>query len=97
MTDFPLMVFKSGGPYGRGRKAYSVGCARDAGELDKMLSRGWRKTKAEALGEKPAKEPEKELEPTRAELEQKADELGIRHDKRMKDETITARIEEALS
>jgi hypothetical protein len=48
------------------------------------------------LGEAAADETATRAEPTRAELEQKADELGIKYDGRVSDRTIAKRIGEAL-
>lgn len=61
-------------------------------ELDAALADGWFKTTPEALEGVPS---DGEM-PTRAELEEKANELGISYPSNIKDATLLAKINEAL-
>ena len=77
----------------------------------KRVAEGWCTSKADALAPKPAQPPVPvaaapavevdvsvdDAPPTRAELEAKAAELGIKVDKRWSDKTLGERIESAIA
>jgi ribosomal protein L32E len=98
------MVYRNPGPH-RGPKGttYAYMGVNDAEELKAALASGWRESLSESKAEKIVRETVEAKEaaddvsaPTRAELEQKADELGIGFNSRTKNETLAARIAEAL-
>lgn len=94
---FPRLVYKSAAIY-KG--------VNDADEFDSAIADGWFASVPEALATKvevvKEKEPEKEPEqkensaPTRAEMEQKATELGIKFDGRTTDAKLLKLINEAI-
>lgn len=68
-------------------------------ELAAALADGWLEdpVAADALNPKPdAEQPTPDAPPTRAELEQKATELGVKFDGRVSDKTLAERIAAAL-
>lgn len=103
--DFPRMLYKQGGPHEihGGRFDYLV--AEDAEELDAMLADGWHLTTDEAreagqvavaasgVSSAPVDD---NAPPTRAELEQKARELGVEFSPRLGDAKLAERIAEKL-
>ena len=102
--QFPCLVYKVPGPHGFGYRY--TGCT-DEGEWKRLKELGWHATKDEARGVLKAEEiieTAEELEslidevspPTRAELEAKAEELGIGFNSRTRDEVLTQRIADAL-
>jgi hypothetical protein len=102
--SFPIQLFRKGGPYGRGAKAYSVAGAETPEQAEMLIAKGWHPDKAKAIGvakksapkldDVPAPEPELT---GREQLEAKADELGIEYRSNWKDETIARKIKEALA
>ena len=97
MTDFPCHLFKVPGPHMRlGVKYRYIGCT-DQKDFDRLTAGGWFETieEAKAGKSKPTAEND-DAAPTRAELEQKATELGIKFDGRTADKTLAKKIEEAL-
>lgn len=70
----------------------------DESEVDDALKEGWFRTKEEAKAayEQPAAEPAADAPPTRAELEQKAKELGLKFDGRTTDKKLAALIAEKV-
>lgn len=102
MAEFPVMLFRKGGPYIGG---YDVAGAKDADELSLMQAAGWHMSKDAALGRADevlaevieAQEAVDAITPaTRDELEQKARELGVSFNARTKDEVLAERIASAL-
>ena len=93
MDQFPQMLYKAGGPEEIHGGQFSTLIVGDAGALEVALASGWHETTAQAVA--PA-EPD-EGAPTRAELEQKAAELGIKIDGRWSDKRLSAEIEVKLS
>ena len=89
--EFPRLVYRSASVYE---------LAEDSEQHDKLLSEGWFASVPEALApkapEKAKVEPEDNGPATRAELEAKATELGIKFDGRTKDAGLTKLIEQAL-
>ena len=70
-------------------------------ELDQALESGWYGSPAEAIDAATGKvEPEPAVDfnapPTRAELEQKASELGVVFDDKMKDKTLSKKINQVI-
>lgn len=98
MDDFPRALYRMPGndvATDSGRCAYRV--ALDAAELAAALADGWHTTStaaAEALApDAPASDS---APPTRAELEQKATELGLKFDGRTGDKKLAAMIADKL-
>lgn len=96
--EFPVLVYRCPGPHqGRdGGKSYNFKQAVDKPAYDSLLVDGWHGTYAEASGfvekeEQPVAQDESAA-PTRAELEQKARELGIKFDGRTRDAKLAALI-----
>ena len=101
--DFPTLVYRCPGPHdGPPGTTYKAEPVADASELAAALSAGWFATLPEAveafLSPKPqvASETADEAQPTRAELEAKAAELGIKVDKRWGDKRLMQEIVTAL-
>lgn len=90
--SYPTIVYKCPGTHQRpgGTFAYK-GVASEAEHIEAMDA-GWFDTMLEAIAGKPAKEQP----PTRAELEQKAAQLGIHVDKKVTDAVLTEKIAKAL-
>ncbi len=98
--EFPVLVYKDGGTIQRAGGFYSQKTILDDADFALALLDGWFATLPEAIEGKNADVAEDDAEdlsaPTRAELEQKANELGIRFDGRTTDKGLSARIAEAL-
>lgn len=94
--SFPTIVYKCPGAHACARGTYAYQGVQDKDELDLALSGGWFATLPEAIaGEHD--EVEDNSSPTRAELEAKATELGIKFDGRTTDKSLADKIETALS
>ena len=109
MSEFSALVYRSSGPH-RGPFGKSFDCrgVKSLEEMDAKLAAGWFRTLADAVNpeikavntEPAAPELTQEEEnrpPTRAELEQKATELGIKLDGRMGDKRLLILINEKLN
>jgi len=95
--EYPVLVFKDGGPYQRAGGYYNHMAVEDEAEYEIALLDGWFATLPEAIeGKKQDLEAEDLSAPTREELEQKATELGIKFDGRTNDKKLADKIEEAL-
>lgn len=106
--NFPALVYKSPGGYSypKTKKTYSVASVETEQELSEKVAQGWFATREEALGlvvapvvqvvEMPESPKTEDYEPTRAELEQKATELGIKFDGRTSDKKLLKLITEGL-
>lgn len=97
---FPGFVYKSPGRMGRIRKkTYDWSPVQNEEELAAKLAQGWYATRDEAFAPKQLtpKQPEvkEDAPPTRAELEQKARELGLKFDGRTSDRKLLKMIEES--
>jgi hypothetical protein len=103
------MLYKVPGPYkkGKGMKSYRVAGAKDEAHLKVMLSKGWFPSYEEAVAGKMAGEIIEAAEafeevldevsgPTREELEQKAEELGVGFNRRTSNRKLAERIAAAL-
>ena len=97
---YPTIVYKLGGTHRAPKgKTYAYQACESLDQFNDLKAKGWCATLAEAMGDKPAEpqEPPQDNEPpTRAEIEAQCDELGIKHDGRNSDETLLAKIAEAL-
>lgn len=104
-NDFPKMLYKHGGPHEIHGGKFDTLIVNDADEQDAALADGWHPTTPEA---KDAHEAAKvaaasaavkaaaNAEPTRAELEQKATELGIKFAPNIGDAKLAEKIDAAL-
>jgi hypothetical protein len=98
---FPGFVYKSPGRMGKVRKKTYDWCAvQNEQELAEKLAQGWYATRDEAFAPKPLtpKQPDpiaEDAPPTRAELEQKAREIGLKFDGRTSDRKLLKMIEES--
>lgn len=102
MSDFPTIVYKTPGPYSGNGFTYATLGVKDADALKSALAAGWHRTLPEAAAPK-AKPvvvapvvPDDDAPPTRAELEVKASDLGIRFDGRTPDATLARKIADAI-
>ena len=102
MISFPNQVFREGGPHWHpvARTRYSIKGVYNEEELQAALADGWRLSMLEpVIDEDPVVESEEPLDdspPTKEEMLQKAEELGLKIDKRWSEKTLLAKIEEAL-
>ena len=109
MMHFPAPLYRTPGPYrkGKGLKTYRVAGAKDQAQYDAMIANGWFPSYEEAVAGKAAdviveaaeafEEAVDEVSgPTREELEQKADELGVSFNKRTSNRKLAERIAAAL-
>lgn len=85
--EFPRLVYKS---------ASAHELARDAGEFNRLITAGWYATVPEALAGQ-HEQPIDDSPPTRAELEAKALELGLKFDGRNSDAGLSRMISAALA
>jgi len=100
MSEFSALVYRSPGPHrGPFGKSFDFRGVKSEEELNAKLASGWSRTLAEAINPEiktvtvEAADPELTQEeehrpPTRAELEQKATELGIKFDGRTGDKRL---------
>jgi hypothetical protein len=96
MSDmFPRMLYKAGGSEAIHGGKFATLIVGNETELDNALVEGWHMTTPDALA---ATVPEvaDTAAPTRAELEAKCSELGIKFDGRMSDKTLGEKIDAAL-
>lgn len=99
--EYPCLVYKVPGPHW-GNYAYKA-CA-DAEEWEVLKAKGWHPSLDAARGVDAILDAVEVLEdkldaitpPTRAELETKAQELGVSFNKRTRDEVLAQRIADAL-
>jgi hypothetical protein len=103
--DFPRFVYKNGGPLQRAGGSYNHTLVESQKEMDVALSAGWFATLPEAIdyreprtgpGTKQGETSDDNAPPTRAELEAKATELGIKFDARFGDKRLAELIQKAL-
>lgn len=99
--QFPTLVYRCPGAHQRTGGTYGYLPVQDEEERDKALSGGWFNSLPEAIEahDKPKAEPVAavtDAEPTRAELEQKARELGLKFDGRTTDKKLAALIAEKV-
>lgn len=89
-NDFPRMLFKENGPHEIHGGRFDTLIVHDEVEKDAAFAVGWHLTTDEAKAR--AAVPEDDAPATRAELEQKAHELGIKFDGRTSDAKLAAKI-----
>lgn len=96
--DFPTLVYKCPGSHQRPGGTYSYKGVQDADEHAAALAGGWFATLPEAIEGKLVEvaAPAVDTPPTRAELEQKAKELGIKFDGRTGDKKLADAITNKL-
>lgn len=102
--DFePTIVYKASGPHQRLGGTFDYKGVNTQEEFDAAIEAGWYATLEEAIAPKriqeqkdPTPEPANDGAPTRAELEQKANELGLKFDGRTGDKKLGEMIAEAL-
>jgi hypothetical protein len=92
---FPTIVYKCPGNHQRTGGTYDLLGINDSSGLSVALSEGWFLTLPEAIEGKPA-DPSEDAPPTRAELESKASEFGLKFDGRTTDRRLAELIEAAL-
>lgn len=112
MNEFPRMLYRCGGPVSLQEGAFSTLIVDDGEQCDAATSDGWFLTPGDAKAAQDAADAARAAEaaqraasdlaalenspPTRAELEAKAAELGIRFDGRTSDRKLTDMIRVAL-
>jgi len=104
MDRFPLMLYRAGREVATDSGPMDVHVVADADALAAALADGWHETSpaaAEAVcavlvDATPDQAPSDDAPPTRAELEQKAAELGIKIDGRWSEKRIASAIAEKL-
>lgn len=109
MIQFPAILYKSPGKHLCRYGTFNFVGVKTQAEFDAKINNGWHPTQAAAFASqeqkiRPPTEPQSapivkdsdESPPTRAELEQKANELGLKFDGRTTDKRLLERIEEAL-
>jgi len=98
MDSFPRMLYKAGGTEEIHGGRFSTLIVDNDDELDAALAEGWSMTTTEALeaSKRPAPAQDDKAPPTRAELETKATDLGIKFDGRTGDRKLGELIEAAL-
>ena len=93
---FPTIVYRCPGDHHRAGGTYGFLGVSDSAGLVLALSSGWFLTLPEAIEGKSA-EPADDSPPTRAELEVKASELGLKFDGRTSDRRLIEMIEHELN
>lgn len=101
--EFPRFVFMDGGNISRAGGFYSQLLVSNQEGYDKAIGEGWFASIDAAVAGEPAKVlvsidpvPEDDAPPTRAELESKAEELGLKFDGRIGDKKLLKLIEDAI-
>lgn len=102
MSDYPTLMFRCPGPhFAHDGQTYEYIPVRDEAELIDRLNNGWSVTLLEAVAAVTHKhelehDGDEDAAPTRAELENKAKELGIKFDGRTSDASLLKKIEDKL-
>jgi hypothetical protein len=101
--EFPTMLYRGQGPHQRTGGTYAYIGVNDQSAYDEKIKQGWYPTLDAAIAafdgaeEEPEAAPiDESSPPTRAELEIKARELGIKFDGRTGDKRLALLIEQAL-
>ena len=101
--EFSVLVYKDKGPHQRAGGTYDHMLVETAAAMDEALASGWFKTMPEAISAGlpapvpvVAVQPISEMPPTRAELETKATELGLKFDGRTSDKKLADLIKATL-
>lgn len=96
--EFPRLVFKVPGPMVRAGGTYAHRAVEDADDLAEAIDDGWAESIPDAIADADRRaaaliaNPEA-APPTRAELEQKAGQLGIAFDARISDKRLAKLID----
>ena len=97
---FPTLVYKTPGQHRyRNGKTYRYISVANEDELNRAIADGWNTSKEDAIKGKAAELPDAVIDnapPTRAEIETKARELGLKFDGRTSERKLVAMIEQAL-
>ncbi|MCX6989445.1 MAG: hypothetical protein NTX49_00005 [Chlamydiae bacterium] len=100
MTDFPKILYRTPGRHKKPRGGtYDYKGAADQEAFDDLTAKGWFSSYQDAVigNTKAVEKPIDEVsDPTRSELESKADELGVSYDGRTSDKKLAERIAKAL-
>lgn len=105
MLSFPTILYKVPGPHSGPGFTYDYAGASDQAAYDALKAQGWHDSLPEAVSppvvepaapEVASPEPADDAPPTRAELEAKANELGVKFDGRTSDALLLTRINAAL-
>jgi hypothetical protein len=96
--DFPRLVYKCPGQWQCHGGTYTSAAVENETELKASLAAGWFASLEEAINGESAsvEDSDDDAPPTRAELEEKARELGIKFDGRTSDKKLLANISAAL-
>ena len=89
MREFPKMLFAAGSDAVADGISFAYRVVQTEAEQADALANGWRLTLAVDPGEPVKPEPADDAPPTRAELEAKATELGIKWDGRWGDKRLS--------
>ncbi len=101
--DFPTLVYKKGGVHQMKGGTYSYKGAADAEAFAALIADGWYPSMVEMIDggvitkQEKAEVVDEVSPPTRAELEAKAKELGLKFDGRTGDKKLSDMIDKALS
>lgn len=87
--EFPILVYRDGGSFQRKGGTYSYKQVNDDEQLQQARADGWFDSLEAAINPESAA-------PTRAELEEKANELGLKFDGRTSDKKLALMIAEKL-
>jgi hypothetical protein len=97
MEKYQDMVYKCPGPHQRPGGTFTTRGVNSAEEHAAAIEDGWFNSLPEAIaGKASVVELPPDTPPTRAELEQKAKELGIKFNEKTADEVLAKKISEAL-
>ena len=98
--EYPAMVYRCPGPhFGPSGTTYESRGVEDDLQLLEAISQGWRESLVLAVSDYQNEDVEQvkdDLPPSRDEIEQKANELGIKFDGRTTDRKLLERIAEVL-
>lgn len=102
--SYPTIVYRCPGDHQMPGGTYSYLGVKDEDAMKEAIKDGWCKTLEEAASGKPSKSEAPKVEevaedaaPTRAELEQQADELGIKYDGRTSEAKLLKAITDMLA
>lgn len=94
--EFPVLVYKKGGPHQCKGGTFDYVAANDEEELEARLADGWLLDLAEVTGEAAKAAPADDAPPAREELEQKAAELKIKFSAKTSDADLGKLIADKL-
>lgn len=97
MDQFPQMLYRAGGPEQLHGGNFATLTVDSAEALEAALADGWHESTPAALKAMEPAEPVEPAAPSRAEMEQKATELGIKFDGRWGDKKLADAIAAKLA